>query len=213
MLRSRRWSFRSTSRRWSAASARVPIHPCVTEGEPRGEEVVRPAEAAKILDRRWPAARLRLDVVELDAERGPTDSARVEGPLAAAAVALPHRPLHLGGDVVRLRGPALAARLLDEPPPLRVTVEDELEPFLQDVRHARARAHMRERSTRRLQLLEEVPARAPPRRAPRSAGAAPRSRSRAAVEPRRAGSPRTQPAPLASRGERTAAGPRGCSRG
>jgi hypothetical protein len=49
---------------WSAASARVPGHPCVAERDPRGEVIVRPAEAAKILARRWPAPRLRLEVVE-----------------------------------------------------------------------------------------------------------------------------------------------------
>ena len=53
--------------------------------------------------RRWyyliPAEGEPVDVVELDAERGPADAATFQLPLALSAVALPDFPHHRGGDV------------------------------------------------------------------------------------------------------------------
>jgi len=57
-------------------------------------------------------------VIELDLMSRAADAASLDGPLAAAAVTLPHGSLHVGGDVVRLRRRRLAPRLLDEPLPL-----------------------------------------------------------------------------------------------
>jgi hypothetical protein len=70
--------------------------------------------------------------------------------------AAPHLPPHVRGNGVGARGTRRAQRLLDEPPALRVLREDEVEPALEDLRRAPARAGVRERILRRLELLEEA---------------------------------------------------------
>ena len=70
-------------------------------------------------------------------------------------VAEPDGALHLGREVVRLRGPALLARLLDEPLPLRVLAEEEVEAGLEELLGAGARVGVGERIPRRVELLEK----------------------------------------------------------
>ena len=80
-----------------------------------------------------PAPPPRHHVIELDLVGGAADAASFDGPLAAPLVALPHGSLHVGGHVVRLRRRRLAPWLLDEPLPLGVALEEEVEPGLQDL--------------------------------------------------------------------------------
>ncbi|HEX9243697.1 MAG TPA: hypothetical protein VF875_14730 [Anaeromyxobacter sp.] len=72
-------------------------------------------------------------MIELDLVGGAADAASLDGPLAAPAVTLPHGSLHVGGDVVRLRRRRLAPWLLDEPLPLGVAIEEEVESRLEDL--------------------------------------------------------------------------------
>ena len=91
------------------------------------------AEASRVLDGRRPAPSPRRHVIELDLMGGAADAASLDGPLAAPAVTLPHGSLHVGGDVVRLRRRRLAPWLLDEPLPLGVAIEEEVESRLEDL--------------------------------------------------------------------------------
>ena len=116
---------------------------------------MEPAQKANGLDRRRAAQGLRPPVVVLDPAPRSADAAGMEMPLAAAAVAEPDGALHLGREVVRLRGPALLARLLDEPLPLRVPGKDEIEPDLEELLGAGARVRVGERIARRVDLLEK----------------------------------------------------------
>ncbi len=86
---------------------------------------------------------------------GAADAASLDGRLAAAAVALPDGPLHLGGNVVRLRRRRLAPWLLDEPLPLGVALEKEVQPGLQDLALAGARMRVGERGPSGRELLHE----------------------------------------------------------
>src|SRR6266542_3517883 len=79
---------------------------------------------------------------------GAADAASVHRPLAAPTVPLPHRPLDVGGDVVRLRRRWLAPWLLDEPLPLGVALEEEVESGLQDLTLAGAGMRVGERGAR-----------------------------------------------------------------
>jgi two-component system, NtrC family, response regulator AlgB len=155
--RSRRRSRWSSDRRLAAPpqAARELVHEGVAERLPRGEVVVGLAQAAHVVDRRFPAQRLGADVVELDPERGAADPTGLEGPLALPAVTLPDRRLHVGGHVVRLRGARRLPRRLHQPPPLRVPLEDEVETDLEDVLDARPRVRMREGRPGGVKLVEE----------------------------------------------------------
>src|SRR6266545_6572927 len=162
ILRSRRFAGR--------ASPCELIHPLVAEDLPRGEVLVRPAEQPAVVDRRRAAARDRLDVVELDLVGGATDSTSVESPLAPPAVPLPDGSLDVGGDVLAppcasrpwwcgrggLGRRRVLPRLLDEPPALRVTLQDEIEPGLDDLLRAGARVRVRERGASGVELVEEA---------------------------------------------------------
>jgi len=117
---------------------------------------VHAAETAKVPDRRGATARPHGPVVELDPRRGPADPARGELPLAAATVPLPDRPAHVGRHAARLRGPRFGQGLLHDSLRLRVALEQEVEPGLEDLARARARMGMRERRPGGLELLEEA---------------------------------------------------------
>jgi hypothetical protein len=80
-----------------------------------------------------------------------------EHPFASTAGAEPHRPPHVGGDVVRARRARHLPRLLDEPEPLRVLVEGDPEAMLDDLRGPPARERVRERVLRSLEQLEQLP--------------------------------------------------------
>jgi hypothetical protein len=98
-----------------------------------------------------------MPVVELDATRGPAELAVRQPVLALAPVPLPHLALHVGRDAVRGRGRRLPPRLLDEPLPLRVLREDEVEAGFEDLFVGRVRARVRKRIARRRELLQELP--------------------------------------------------------
>ena len=117
---------------------------------------MKPAQKPNVLDRRRAAQGLRPPVVELDAAPRPADAAGMEFPLAAAAVAEPDGALHLGREGGRLRGPALLARLLDEPLPLRVLAEEEVETGLEELLGAGGRVRVGECVPRRVELVEEA---------------------------------------------------------
>jgi hypothetical protein len=81
----------------------------------------------------------RRAVVELDAKRAAAHAARGDRMLAAAAVALPDLAPDVSGDVLWIRRRArLVPRLLHEPVPLRLALEEEVDPGLDDLREPRA---------------------------------------------------------------------------
>jgi hypothetical protein len=115
------------------SATRELIHQVVAERLPRGEVVVEVAQEPRVADGRGAAQATRRHVVELDAERGAADPAALERPLAAASVANPDLPLHVGRDVLRVRRRRLAPRLLHETLPLRVLSEDEIQTGVEDL--------------------------------------------------------------------------------
>ncbi len=101
--------------------------------------------------------RARPDVIELELVGGAADAAALEGELAPALVALPDCALHVGRDVVVPRGgPRLRPGLLDEPAPLGVALEEEVEASLEDRLVVPVREGVRERGLRSRELLEEA---------------------------------------------------------
>jgi len=96
-------------------------------------------------------------VVELDPAGGAADPATAQLPLAAPAVAEHHGSLHVRRDGVALRGRRRLPGRLDEPFPLRAPREEEVEPGLEDVLHARARPGVGQSIPRGVELPEEEP--------------------------------------------------------
>jgi hypothetical protein len=62
----------------------------------------------------------------------------------------------VSGHALGLRRRRLTPRLLDEPPPLRVPLEEEVEPGLEDLLGAPAGVRVGERGASGLELLEEA---------------------------------------------------------
>src|SRR6266508_3861532 len=137
------------------AAHRELVHPRVAVDLARGELIVEPAEASRVLDRGRAAPPPRYHVIELDLMSGAADSSSVHHPLAAPAVPLPHRPLHVGGDVVRLRTRRLAQWLLDEPLPFGVALEEEVQPGRQDLALGGTGMRVGERGASGRELLHE----------------------------------------------------------
>jgi hypothetical protein len=132
------------------------IHPGVPEDVPRRVVVVPLAEDPAVLDGRCTPEGTRLEVVDLAPSRRAADAA-AERPLAPPSVALPPRAPHVRGDVAGDRGGGRrGSRLLHEPAALRVPLDDEVEPRLEDVRDARGGEGVRERVPRLLELLREA---------------------------------------------------------
>ena len=116
---------------------RVAIHEGVPVNLARGDVLVDAAEEPALVDRGARAEREPVDVIELHLIRGAADSAALERPRAAPAIARPDPAPDLGGDVAasllrrgqcpgrcRSRLPSHVARLLHEPAALRVTLEE-----------------------------------------------------------------------------------------
>jgi hypothetical protein len=115
------------------------------------------AEDPDVVHGRRAPERLRGLVVELGLVGRPANPASVHRPLAAAAVPLPHRALHRGGDVARLGGPELPLRPGDEPLPPGALREQQVEPGAEDLLHRRAGVRVREGVARRVELHQELP--------------------------------------------------------
>jgi hypothetical protein len=137
----------------------VPVHDPVAQPLARGEAVVDVAEQSSIASSRLATVHAHVDVIELDADPGAADPTRVDGPLAATAVALPDLALH-GCWEVNGAGRGLAFRgrragLRDEPLPLGIALEEEVEPGGEDVLGRRAGQGVGEREASGLELVEE----------------------------------------------------------
>jgi hypothetical protein len=117
------------------------------------------AEEPDVVHRRRAPERLRGPVIELDLVRRPANPASVHRPLAAAAVPLPHRTLHGGGNVARLGGPELPLRLRHEPLSPGALLEQQVEAGAEDLLHRRAGVRVREGVARGVELRDELPGR------------------------------------------------------
>jgi hypothetical protein len=98
---------------------------------------------------------LRHAVVELDARGRAARAAALERPLAATAVALPHPPLHVGGDAFRCRAPRIRLRRGADAAPPAVALDDEVEPRLDHGLHARHGMGVGQGVPRHLDLREK----------------------------------------------------------
>ncbi|HEX9241231.1 MAG TPA: hypothetical protein VF875_02190 [Anaeromyxobacter sp.] len=113
------------------------------------------------------AEREALDVIELDLVDGAADPAALERPGAAPVVALPNGAPDRGGNVTgpftgrrsrsgRFPRLSLLPRLLHDSAALRVTLEDEVEPDLEDLVLGRPRVGVRQRGAGGRELVEEA---------------------------------------------------------
>jgi hypothetical protein len=108
------------------------IHEGVAVDLPCHVLIVKSAKEPQVPGLRGAATSSRRHVVELQPQRGPADSAIVDGPLAFPAVTRPDLALRLGADATGRRAPGGRAWLGSDAATLAMPGEEKVEPGLED---------------------------------------------------------------------------------
>jgi len=108
------------------------IHEGIAVDLPRHVLIVKSTQEAEVRGFGRSAKPAGDHVVELQPQRGPADSANLDGPLAAAAVTRPDLALRLGADATGRRAPSGLGGLGSDAATLPVPGEEKVEPGFED---------------------------------------------------------------------------------